>query len=263
MGSYTLKIQGYDSAELKNLNKEIYDSFKFSEFIEKSDTNNEIILKNVFFSEDYKVPNVCRYILKKTNSEWIIDEIQDKHPEFKNSNFNDQPINYRPELPAIVLILESPDQDEYDYLPTFLIPIAPAQGATGKQIFKQFDKIINNNIEELHLKESEYRIIIINPIPFQTSLHYCHRNALKNDYTKIRDFVWSILWNENNTELKNEFSKLIQKINPELIINACTGELSKLLKIELLSSKLDEFSKIKIANPYSWFSKNNRKITLF
>ncbi len=261
MGDYSLKIAGYESAELKDLSKEIYDSFDNGEFIKKSDNENEIILNNAFFSEDYKVPNVCRYHLIKTDTEEY-KLLPNENKNVYSSAFNDVKIDEKfiegNKFPTIILILESPHKDEYDYIPIFK-PKAPAQGITGTQICEKFEKIINNHLDELQLNDSEYRILIINPIPYQTSLFYFHNNGMINN---IRDFVWKTLWDEKNTSLKKEFGSIVQKINPELIINACTSELSKVLTPELLTEKYEKFGKYKIYHPSSWWRYTIEKLKI-
>ncbi len=251
MGDYILKIEGFESYETIVLNKEIANQFNECEFIEKSDTDNEITLKNVFFSNDYRVPNVCRYRLIKTDTKeynLLPNETKNVYLSAYNDIRIDNDYIAKNTYPTIILILESPHKDEYDYLPK-LTPKAPAQGVTGTQICEKFEKIINNHIDELKLKESEYRIFIINPVPYQTSLYYFHNKGMIDN---IRDKVWKDLWNENNTHLKKEFESIIQKIDPTLIINACTSKLSEFVKIELLTSKYEKFTKCKINHPSSW-----------
>jgi len=247
MDNYSLKIQGFDSNSSLSLSKVVFDSFTVLNFIEKSDT--EIILKKDFFSEDYKVPNVCRYRLVKTDGEYNL--LPNEAKKIYSSAFNDIKIDdeflEENKLPVIILILESPHKDEYDYTPN-LTPKAPAQGVTGTQICEKFEKIINNHLDELELKDTEYRILIINPIPYQTSLYHCHHNTLKNSYKDIRDFVWKTLWEDGG--YKSEFNKLIKKINPDIIINACTKDLK--INIDEILNIIGVERKYHINHPANW-----------
>jgi hypothetical protein len=261
-----LIIEGISNAEIF-ISDDIFDKFhqnNNSNFIEK-DNENRLLLKKTFFSIEHQVPNVLRYSLYKTES----NSYQLKSDLKKDiiSNFNDKKLDefllIQNNKPIILKILESPHEDEYDYQNEFK-PIAPAQGATGKQISQNFDKIINKNINSLNLIETEYRIVILKPIPYQTSLHYLHRQPINMDgYQLLRDLVWETLWNENNTNFKKEFSINILKLKPSLIINACTKELSKLVEVELFKSQYNEFCKSNSCHPYSWVSVHNRKLTFY
>lgn len=246
MEDFTLKIEGYET--VITINKVIFESFKDVEFIHKK--NNEITLKNDYFSEDYKVPNVCRYGLIKTDSQEY-NLLPNENKNLYSSAFNDRILDdnfiTKNKLPTIILILESPHKDEYDYFPKFT-PKAPAQGVTGTQICEKFEQIINNHIDKLNLKESEYRIFIINPIPYQTSLFYCHQKKLVDNYKIIRDLVWEILW--ENGVFKDEFIELIKKINPQIIINACTKNLKN--NIDEILNIIGFDRKYHLNHPANW-----------
>lgn len=255
MDNYSLKIQGFDSNSSLSLSKVVFDSFTVLNFIEKSDT--EIILKKDFFSEDYKVPNVCRYRLVKTDGEYNL--LPNEAKKIYSSAFNDIKIDgeflEENKLPVIILILESPHKDEYDYTPN-LTPKAPAQGVTGTQICEKFEKIINNHLDELELKDTEYRILIINPIPYQTSLYYCHQKGLIKN---IRDFVWETLW--ENGGYKSDFINILTNIEPDVVINACTKDFKNNIDEILVGIQIGK--KCQVNHPSSWgCPKGNYKLTI-
>jgi hypothetical protein len=258
MENFNLKIEGL--TESLKITSDIANKFISGPFLLKK--KNEIIVKKDFFSDKYRVPNVCRYTIKNIINDWESFENKMKDSDFQTSKFNDHKLQYKSELLTIILILESPHVDEYTKNEPFE-PIAPAQGKTGKQIFQNFDKIINKYIDFLNLTEAEYRIIIFNPIPYQTSLNYLHKQSLKNELQNVRDFVWKTLWNENNTDLKKEFRNNIEKLKSSLIINACTKGLSAFVESELFNSQYNEFTKCKSSHPFSWFSEYNRKLTFY
>lgn len=220
--------------------------------------NSKLTILNTFFNEKHKMPNVCRFILKKVSGKYELIEHKSKSKKFKNSCFNDQNLSFRNELPTILLVLESPHDKEYNN-ETF-DPIAPAQQDTGKNISEKLNEIINNNKKLLKLEKEEYRILIINPVPFQTSLFHIHKQPLEGVYTILRNNVWKALWKNDNT-YKMKFKKIINEINPDIIINACTSTLSKLVKLELLEADYVKYGKFKICHPSSW-KRNKNNLTL-
>lgn len=222
-----------------------------------SNENSKLTILNTFFSKKHKMPNVCRYILKKVSGKYELMEHKNKSKKFKNSCFIDQDLSFRNELSAIVLVLESPHDKEYNK-ETF-DPIAPAQQDTGKFISEKLNEIINNNKKLLKLGKEEYRVLIINPIPFQTSLFYIHKQPLEGVYTTLRNNVWKALWKNDNT-YKVNFKRIINEVNPDIIVNACTSTLSKLVKLELLESDYENCNKFKICHPSSWKRNKNNLI---
>lgn len=254
MDNFSLKIEGFDSNSSLSLSKVVFDSFIESDFIKKLDT--EIILKSVFFSEEYKVPNVCRYqFIKSVNGEYNL--LPNESKNVNKSAFSDVKIDdiKANEYPTIILILESPHKDEYDYFPKFT-PKAPAQGVTGTQICEKFEKIINNHLDELELKDTEYRILIINPIPYQTSLYYCHQKGLIKN---IRDFVWETLW--KNGGYKSDFINILTNIEPDVVINACTKDFKNNIDEIIVGIQIGK--KCQVNHPSSWgYPKGNYKLTI-
>jgi hypothetical protein len=57
------------------------------------------------------------------------------------------------------------------------------------------------------------------------------------------------------------FKKIINEVNPEIIINACTRALTESLKLELLKPAFSNYEKFKIRHPSSW-NWNENKLTL-
>ncbi len=215
-----------------------------------SNENSKLTILNTFFSKKHKMPNVCRFILKKVSGKYELIEHKNKSKKFKNSCFIDQDLFFKNELPAIVLVLESPHDKEYNNK-TFE-PKAPAQQDTGDIIFEKLEKVINtHNKKLLKLDKEEYRVIIINPIPYQTSLFHIHQQPLQGVYATLRNNVWKALWKNDNT-YKVDLKKIIHEVNPEIVINACTATLSKFVKLELSDLDYNKYSKFIICHPSSW-----------
>lgn len=199
-------------------------------------SDEKIVVTQEFFLQKLKVSNICRYIITKENENYILIPFASKDPLFIESNFNDQKSNYKDEISeTIVLILESPHIAEYT--PNFE-PIAPAQKATGINIKTFLPTILNNNKIKLNLLKTEYRLIILNPIPFQTSLNFLHKQPIryKNNpdatFIELRDNVWSTLW-ANDKNFAVLFKENLHQLKPDVILNCCTKEASKIISTTL------------------------------
>ena len=166
-------------------------------------------------------------------------------------NESSQPVpNNVTSVGNIVLILESPHIDEYT---ADFEPLCSANGQTGKNINKFLTTILS-------IKPVDH-IILCNPIPWQTSLHEIHNQALTGDFKKLRDAIWKHLWNCDNPKnnLQQSFIERIKSYYPEIIINACT----KQLRENVQSTINQEFMKIdrfQTNHPCSWWASKNRTI---
>lgn len=189
------------------------------------DENKNDIDITGFFDSSKRVPNVERYILKKRKCGcyYEIDEVIKRKKEFEKSHYCDTKPNNDKTSKSIVIILESPHKYEYN---DDFEPIAPAQKTTGKMIKEYLDTLIYYLMSKgmVDLKDEEYRVIICNPVPYQTSLYHIHNIALGNrecgeEIKKIRDDVWNRLFDD---ERQKDFINNINSYNPILFINACT-----------------------------------------
>ncbi|MBW4862959.1 MAG: hypothetical protein KZY55_06605 [Paeniclostridium sp.] len=79
------------------------------------------------------------------------------------------------------------------------------------------------NLQKNLLKKEKYRLIICNPIQYQTSLYMFHGMQLQDDYTTLRNQCWRKIWEEQS--IKDDFKKRMDLYKPSLIINACTSSL--------------------------------------
>ena len=248
-----------ENIELTNNSKiirEIEIRTKSHSFI--TNNGNKIIVNEDFFSKKLEVPNVYRYtVLKNSENECQLLPVE-RHADFKDSKFNDRPISDKCiGTDAIVIIVESPHKDEYNYETNRAI--AKAQGSTGRLIEKHLlSKIITKNLHLFNLNSDAYTVLIINPIPFQTSLHFLHKQKLsgKNDYAQLRNTVWEKLWVNEVTYSDNLNTTLIN-INPSLILNCCTKDLKHFVNESI--SKLANL-KFQLGHPSSWFINANKII---
>lgn len=237
---YSLKVNSIVINAIKTVNRK-----KFIDLNHK-----EVIVKPLIFDKKLKVPNVYRYSINEKRELMYFTE---KSAEFNKSTFNDYNIEEEPELNSIVILLESPHQQEYDYN-NFAVK-GPAQGKTGELIELEIVEILEN----IDLPENaEIKIILINPIPYQTSLHYLHGGSLTKSYfKKLRDDIWLTFW-ENEVIFQKELEETINKIKPLLILNACTKNLKQPINDFFIEKGWQD--KIYLTNhPSGWWNEINLK----
>ncbi|MBC2851950.1 hypothetical protein H5J22_11130 [Cetobacterium sp. 8H] len=141
----------------------------------------------------------------------------------------------------VVIVLESPHKDEYD---KNMNPKAPAQGTTGRNLFGMKRKI-KRLLNLIYNTKENYNFIIINPVPYQTSLHYLYVNEPKELNKKLRDKVWYKLWKDERIDCQNEFISELKSLNPKYILNCCTKKFKKEIN-EKLRKGMDKKIKYKI-----------------
>ncbi len=188
-----------------NITKSVFDKFDLnkSEYLQIDEKNpNKLVVLDSFFGEDKIVKDVCRYILEKKDCKWQIKAHNENHPDFHSLNFNDQHLNYKDGIPCIILLLESPHKNEYTV--NDFKPIAPAQKSTGTKIKNWLNEIIKINCQIFKLEKNKYKVILLNPVPYQTSLHYLLTDQKNKLISTIRDDTWKTIWEQ---EFKQNFNK--------------------------------------------------------
>lgn len=223
-----------------------------SKYILLDEEKNTIILKRSFFKKNKQVQNVTRFFAEVSMNDLIIESPAEKNEQVSNSGFADEVIDTNFKNKTIAIILESPHIDEYEQSKEKLVPIGAAQGQTGKKIERSIEDLIEalknyNVIEELH----KYRVILINAVNFQTSLHFIHEKPMNNYYRELRDKMWLKMWTEI-PQIKSEFTKQLETLKKDsIIINACPKSLKPLINQELIA----------FANRFSLFESNHPSST--
>lgn len=171
-----------------------------------------------FFDMPSMVKDVCRgHLFSSTRATISYTENSEKHPDFRLSAFNDQPADGNTN--AVVLILESPHKSEYLKRGCELTPIAPAQGKKPGDAGGAISKYIERIMEDIgSLNPGNYPFLIVNPIPYQTSLF--HLLGLTKIDVALRNEVWMRLWKLK--PIRDFFIQRLDGYQPKLIINACT-----------------------------------------
>ena len=144
----------------------------------------------------------------------------------------DRPAEHHFEGATLVLLLESPHRDEYGG--SIRNPVAPARGRTGAGIHKHLSSVLRScdRLLDLVRPQTPMRVVIANPIPYQTSAYAIHGGRLSaGDSASLRDKIWRALWtieSPNGTRVfQHDFLRRLGLYAPEVIVNACTGGKAK------------------------------------
>lgn len=176
------------------------------------------------FGPPNRIPDVDRYRVTVCNGFYCVRPYTTKIVAACRNRFFDHPTNRRDFDGTILLLLESPHKDEY-HSNNVSCPIAPAQGNTGTRICNFLGCILNAP-GNAHLRRNirnDYRVIIANPIQFQTSLWAIHRGTLERKWHTLRDATWKTLWDV--PEMRQEFCCRVRSYNPQVVLNCCTSQL--------------------------------------
>lgn len=231
---------------------------KSKKFLKSCKYNNqEIVVDKKYFSDKHKVPNVYRHTLIIKANEITLKENQ--CTDLANSNYKDLFINSVEKNSSILVILESPHENEYDN--KFNVK-GPAQGPTGQRLYKYLAQIINKvkntNSNSLEISDGCYKVVLFNPIPFQTSLNYLHGQGLgSTDLKNLRDAVWKTLWYREN-DFRCTMESTLKELDPIIILNACTTSLKKDISNVLVSCEEVKHKSFLIGHPSYWQKESHR-----
>lgn len=222
-----------------------------SKYILLDEKTNTITLKKSFFKKNKQVQNVTRFFVELSGDQLTIVSPAEKSGLVSSSSFEDDIIESNYKNKTIAIILESPHIDEYEKSQDKLVPISAAQGQTGKKIDKSIDKLIFAlNHYEVIEQQHKYRVILINAVSFQTSLHFIHEKPMNNYYRELRDKMWLKMWSEI-PQTKSDFTKqLVSLKRDSILINACPKSLKPFINQELLQFT-DQFCLFESNHPSS------------
>lgn len=257
-----------DQAE-RNLLKKGYDRYKSNlapYFFEVND-NLQVVRNSFFYNKE--IPDVHRYdlIYNRNTSAWELKGAGNTSLAITKATHKaeceriDRCLDVSAHRAAlqnpILVFLESPHKNEYDYINNFK-PLRPANEATGLTFYNHFTNNILQRIEKtlgLCLNRGIiYSICFINPIPFQTSLYFIYRKRLNES---IRDKVWKALY----PLCERDFVKRVSSYNPFIILNMCTGghdngmiqtKSLKFLVKSTISTHINCVHKCHVYHPSAW-----------
>ncbi|MGE7948164.1 hypothetical protein [Lysinibacillus sp. NPDC093688] len=257
---YLLTIGFNDNKYPIKITQDVFDSLEVhmmesKRFLERSKYNNqEIVVNKKYFSAKHKVPNVCRYTLIIKANNFSLEK--NLCSNLTNSNYNDIFINDVEKNSSILVILESPHENEYDN--NFNVK-GPAQGITGQRVYKYLPQVVEEILNtNLKINDGSYKVVLFNPIPFQTSLNYLHKQGLNSTNIKnLRDAVWKTLWYRENV-FRSNMESTLKELDPIIILNACTKSLKKEVSNVLKSCEEVKHKSFLIGHPSFWHTESHR-----
>lgn len=182
--------------------------------------NDNVIITGMFGSRNI-VPDVHRYNIHRSQNGFTLSPHDVCEVNLRrHNNYMDQPAT-NDGTDTLVVVVESPHRSEY-YNDDLSSPIAAAQGDTGYGIHHHLAEIVNQIADSVTDIGDVYRVIIANPICWQTSLSSLHQNSpWDSPWTELRDAVCSTLW--NLAAVRCDFLTRLCKYSPSIVVNACTG----------------------------------------
>lgn len=246
----SIQLEGYPI--LTEINSIVYEDLlkSQSKYVDFDSVKSIITLKRSFFKRNKEMQHITRYFVEMNDGQLLVSQPKNKHLTVADSKYIDDAVSPTYKEKTIAIILEAPHMDEYVSDSKKLIPIAPAQGQIGRKIDAQLENLLNQLKMLCTGFHEKYRIVIIHPVPYQTSLHFIHRKQLNNYYRELRDKVWLKMWFEVPS-VKQEFSLLLQSFNKDsILINACTKSLKPYVNEELIKVQ-DRFQLFETCHPSS------------
>ncbi|WP_020564291.1 hypothetical protein [Methylosarcina fibrata] len=204
-------------------------------------TDDELVVKNSFFSDERVVRDAHRYDLRFQNGGWRFTAPGGHALSRFASNQFDQEPKRRPN--QILLLLESPHKDEY----SAQVAAGPALGASGRNIFVYFPTHVLPILMSLGLvldRDHDYSFCLVNPVQYQASLVDIHKESLVKN---LRDKVWMALW----PECREEFIDRLERYQPAILVNGCTSTVKAELR-GLLSSLESAAQRFEVTHPAAW-----------
>ena len=237
-------------------------------------TRNHIIVENDnvivtgMFGNCNIVPDVYRYDIRRRQNEFTLlppRNVCGVNP-LRHSNYHDLPAT-NDGIDTLVVVVESPHKDEYRN-ENLSCPIAAAQGntirSTGYGIEHHLSGIVNRIACYIPNMENEYRVIIVNPIPWQASLSSLHEQSpRRSPWKNLRDAVWKALWNIDI--VRGYFLTRLNDYNPSIVVNACTGGkgrygLNAIMDQAICSVVPDANLRPRTPHPSLWHQPSKRRI---
>ncbi|ATB32328.1 hypothetical protein MEBOL_005805 [Melittangium boletus DSM 14713] len=165
---------------------------------------------------------------------------------------------------SLIFILESPHADEYDEVDGVWTPKEPLWGSRDEFRCKLKDVLVPLKLQ------SPIRIVLCNPVQWQTSLHrfYSINPKIGKKWKiqgLIRKQIWCRLWNYEPSEemsIRSEFKARLNAYKPQFIINACTRDFRKAVGLLLEQSQQSlQVQPYRVNHPCLWKYTANRLLT--
>lgn len=130
----SIQLEGYPI--LTEINEVVYEDLlkSQSKYVEFDSSRPIIVLRRSFFKRNKEMQHITRYFVEMIEGQLRISKPKNKHLTLTSSRFMDDAVSPTYKEKTIAIILEAPHIDEYVSDSKKLIPIAPAQGQTGRKI---------------------------------------------------------------------------------------------------------------------------------
>lgn len=208
-----------------------------------------VVIDHTFGAQNV-VPDVDRYRFRLASGRIALRP----HPVCETSPCSNRYYDMPPRDPnadyskTIVIVLESPHKDEY--LRDVSQPIAPAQGSTGSNIQGYLDCVLRKSPALCdELEDQETRVVLANPIQFQTSLASVIQPS---NWQRVRNAVWKKIWSCQS--MRDNFNARMESYSPDVIINACTNNLKDKVRT-FLYGRFGAPHRYEAHHPSSWNSR--------
>ena len=213
----------------------------------KNKSKNDEELEGFF--KNYKIYRKNPIIMHaKLSDEKISAHDSDWDIKYKKNQW----LNPISEASKILIILESPHKDEYfpvlkkgEELSDRKIKVnesRAANGKTGTQISLGIINLIYPYLKKHNI--NEFQVYVLNMVPYPASLFPFTDKIIKH----IKEEVWNAIWSIE--DVQKEFYDEIQRLEPELIIDATTKFIKEGKYIDF--EKLGNFIKFNVTHPSSW-----------
>lgn len=172
------------------------------------------------FDERNRVQDVDRYRVGVDGRQYCLMAHREGNLSPQSNRFRDTYIADHGGAGTVAILLESPHRCEYVDGDVGR-PVAPAQGKTGDRLHDLLGPLLNAeaNASLRNCICGDFRVLLVNPVPFQTSLWWVHRGKLPRWQT-LRNAIWKTLWDHGSSE---DFLSRLQRYAPDVILNCCTG----------------------------------------
>ncbi len=209
------------------------------------------------FDCDKRVPDADSFRIRRTGASMSLTEREDVPLSVHLAPYTSSrgvPC-VRPYCSTLAVVLESPHKDEFG---PSLSPLFPAQGKTGDNLK---DQLINVICADQELKQAisgrvPVRVVLCNPIQFQTSLHMIHGVGRRSLLPKgcrhgLTRAVWRAVWSVGGVQ--DDFLARLRAIDADWILNACVldGYLNWTISSFLANSNLGA-RKYRTIHPSRW-----------
>ena len=209
------------------------------------------------FDCDKRVPDADSFRIRHTGASMLLTEREDVPlsvhlaPYTKSCGVP----SVRPYCSTLAVVLESPHKDEFG---PSLSPLFPAQGKTGDNLKDWLIDVIGADpeLKQAIIGRVPVRVVLCNPIQFQTSLHAIHGVGRRSLLPKgcghgLTRAVWRAVWSVGG--VRDDFLERLRAIDADWILNACVldGYLNWTISSFLGNSNL-RARKFRTVHPSRW-----------